>query len=345
MRLLLLVLSAALILASVAGATPDRIDFKLRQVGETSRTVTLAWNRQPAADGYEFTLNGVVVSRIFDPLLRSRLPSSGRATATACRSCGAVPTERIVRGALATLTTAELDAVTARAQTEPATSRAQAVERRARNRRRPERTRRARDRNRRCSDPMLVFVGAPAVELQAPSRLPDPDEGDLRLEAPAGNRRLPVPPERRGGLADVQSLDEPSDLLEGLAVRGRPPAPDGRRARQAGQAGARHSRDRGVVSSSSSSRPQQSRSSCATAVRLPRCAANQSSCVSCRRPRRRSRSPGTANSASTASSSSGTVSSCSRTFNRSTTRATFWKGSHYAVELLRVAARQASYAA
>jgi hypothetical protein len=67
MRLVLIMVSAALLVVSVAGAASHGGGFRLRQVDQSAKTVTLAWNRQASADGYEFTLNGVVVSRAFDP--------------------------------------------------------------------------------------------------------------------------------------------------------------------------------------------------------------------------------------------------------------------------------------
>jgi len=46
-------------------AAPN-VEFKLRLVSRTQKTVTFAWKRQPGADGYQFVRNGVVVSRTFD---------------------------------------------------------------------------------------------------------------------------------------------------------------------------------------------------------------------------------------------------------------------------------------
>jgi hypothetical protein len=43
-----------------------RIDFRLRLVSETAKSITFAWKRQPLADGFQFVRNGVVVSRTFD---------------------------------------------------------------------------------------------------------------------------------------------------------------------------------------------------------------------------------------------------------------------------------------
>ena len=42
------------------------IDFRLRLVSETAKTITFAWKRQPVADGFQFVRNGVVVSQTFD---------------------------------------------------------------------------------------------------------------------------------------------------------------------------------------------------------------------------------------------------------------------------------------
>jgi hypothetical protein len=42
------------------------IDFRLRLVSETAKTITFAWKRQPLADGFRLVRNGVVVSRTFD---------------------------------------------------------------------------------------------------------------------------------------------------------------------------------------------------------------------------------------------------------------------------------------
>src|SRR5688572_10112764 len=47
---------------SVAGVS----DFKLRPVSKSTRTITVAWDRQPDAVGYLFLRNGVVVSRTLD---------------------------------------------------------------------------------------------------------------------------------------------------------------------------------------------------------------------------------------------------------------------------------------
>ena len=105
MRLVLIMVSAALILASVAGAASRGGGFRLWQVDQSARTVTLAWNRQASADEH--------------PVSRSKSTMQG---------------------------------------------------------------------------PRLTFVPAPEGRLQAPTRVPDPNEGDVRLEAPAWYRRLPIRP-------------------------------------------------------------------------------------------------------------------------------------------------------
>jgi hypothetical protein len=84
MRLVLIVLSAALIPATIAGATSSggpkstiqaprltfvpapKVQFQLRLVSQTRAKVTFAWKRQRGIDGYRFVRNGVVVSRTFD---------------------------------------------------------------------------------------------------------------------------------------------------------------------------------------------------------------------------------------------------------------------------------------
>ena len=43
-----------------------KVDFELRLVSRTPKTVTFSWKRQPGADGYQFMRNGTVVSRTFD---------------------------------------------------------------------------------------------------------------------------------------------------------------------------------------------------------------------------------------------------------------------------------------
>jgi hypothetical protein len=45
--------------------SPPRVDFRLRLIAETPKTITFTWKRQPAADGFRFVRNGVVVSRTF----------------------------------------------------------------------------------------------------------------------------------------------------------------------------------------------------------------------------------------------------------------------------------------
>jgi hypothetical protein len=42
------------------------VEFELRLLSETRKTITFGWKRQPAADGYQFVRNGVVVSRTLD---------------------------------------------------------------------------------------------------------------------------------------------------------------------------------------------------------------------------------------------------------------------------------------
>jgi len=102
MRLFPITLAGALTLASVAGATGSGVDFRLRQVDRTMRTVTLAWNRQPSAGGYEFSLNGVVVSRSFDPSITRAIFWRGSRYGVQVLWRRADGT--IVRGARATLT-------------------------------------------------------------------------------------------------------------------------------------------------------------------------------------------------------------------------------------------------
>jgi hypothetical protein len=43
-----------------------KIDFRLRLVRQTKRTVTFSWKRQSSADGYRFLRNGVAVAQTFD---------------------------------------------------------------------------------------------------------------------------------------------------------------------------------------------------------------------------------------------------------------------------------------
>ena len=43
-----------------------KIDFRLRLVRQTKRTVTFSWKRQPRADGYRFLRNGIAVAQTFD---------------------------------------------------------------------------------------------------------------------------------------------------------------------------------------------------------------------------------------------------------------------------------------
>ena len=64
MRVLATLLFAALVLTSAPLARST--DFELKKIAQTDKTVTLAWKRQPGADGYRFLRNGVVVSRTFD---------------------------------------------------------------------------------------------------------------------------------------------------------------------------------------------------------------------------------------------------------------------------------------
>ena len=42
------------------------VEFELRLLSETRKTVTFGWKRQPTADGYQFVRDGVVVSRTLD---------------------------------------------------------------------------------------------------------------------------------------------------------------------------------------------------------------------------------------------------------------------------------------
>jgi hypothetical protein len=55
---------AALVLVSSASSTAD---FTLRPTGQTAKTVTLTWKRQPGADGYVLLRNGSVVARTMNP--------------------------------------------------------------------------------------------------------------------------------------------------------------------------------------------------------------------------------------------------------------------------------------
>jgi hypothetical protein len=51
--------------AGIVLVPAPRIDFRLRLVGSTKRTVTFAWKRQPGVDGYRFLRNGVRVAQTF----------------------------------------------------------------------------------------------------------------------------------------------------------------------------------------------------------------------------------------------------------------------------------------
>ena len=48
-----------------------KIDFRLRLVRQTKRTVTFSWKRQPGADGYRFLRNGIAVAQTFDRSTRT----------------------------------------------------------------------------------------------------------------------------------------------------------------------------------------------------------------------------------------------------------------------------------
>ena len=168
MRLSLLAVTAALILGTAAGATAAAKDFELRQVGQTSRTVTLAWNRQPAAAGYEFTLNGVVISRIFDRTVTRAIFWKGSRYGVQViwrRSDGT-----IARGAMATLTSAAAKqtrvagkpakARVAPTKPKPSVTKSKAAAAKSKAKSAPTRSKTTKQR------PHLVFVGARPVDFK-----------------------------------------------------------------------------------------------------------------------------------------------------------------------------------
>ena len=308
MRLLLTMLSAALILASVAGATPGGVDLRLRQVDQTTRTVTLAWNRHPSADGYEFTLNGVVVSRIFDPAVTRAIFWKGSRYGVQVlwrRADG-----RIVHGALATLTTARANIAKpniAKPRTKPS---------KARVKRSISRPTTSTQRSR------LVFVAAPKVafKLRLASQTP-------RKVTFAWKRQPGIDGYRflRNGVIVSRTFDPSARTA--TFWKGRRYAVDLLRV----MAGGRVKPVRRALAVASTAKGRQRFVFLATpTINFKLRLVSETAKTITFAWKRQLGIDGFQ------FVRNGVV--VSRTFKRSTTRATFWKGSHYAVELLRVSA-------